>query len=91
MRLQTAGPAQAEALIEALEQIGPVVLQRQGRVLLILWPALEADDPEEWEEQTFAELVFFLRAWSGRDPERALAVLEERSIDVPDEVFRRAS
>jgi len=91
MRVQVAEVAEAEALVEALEQVGPVVAQRQERTVVILWPALEADEPDEWDEETFAELVFFLRAWSGRDPRRELTVLEERPIDVPEQVFRRAS
>jgi hypothetical protein len=91
MRLRVAEIAEAEALVEAFEQMGPVLLQRRQRVVLLLWPTTEADDPEEWDEQTYAELVFFLRAWSGGDPRRKLAVLEERPIEVPDEVFRLAS
>ncbi len=91
MRMQVADPTEAEGLIAALERIGPIVVQRQERAVLLLWPAVEADDPDEWDEQTFAELMFFLRAWSGRLPERELTVLEERPIDVPEEVFRRAS
>ena len=91
MRLQVAEAAEAEALTEALERIGPVVLQRQDRVVLLLWPALETDDPDEWDEQTFVELIFFLRAWSGRNPARELVVLEERPIEVPEVVFQRAS
>jgi hypothetical protein len=91
MRLQVAEVTEAQALAEALEQTGPVVLQRQERVVLLLWPEMEADDPDEWDEQTFAELVFFLRAWSGRDPRRKLAVLEERPIEMPEQIFRLAS
>ena len=59
--------------------------------MLVLWPALEADDLDEWDEQTFAELVFVLRAWSGRNPRRDLTVLEGCPIEAPEEVFRRAS
>ena len=91
MRVQAAGAPEAQVLMDALEEMGPVVLQRQDRVLLILWPALETDDPEEWDEQTYSELIFFLRAWSGREPERELTVLEERPIEVPEQVFRLAS
>ena len=91
MRLRVAEAAEAEALAEALEQTGPAVPQRRERVVLLLWPTTKADDPDEWDEQTFAELVFFLRAWSGRDPRRELAVLEERPLEVPEEVFRLAS
>jgi hypothetical protein len=89
--LQLVDAGEAEALVEALERTGPGVLQRQERVVLVLWPALEADDLDEWDEQTFAELVFFLRAWSGRNPRRDLTVLEGRPIEVPEEVLRRAS
>jgi hypothetical protein len=91
MRVQTPGAAEAQGLLEALEEMGPVLLQRQDQVLLILWPALETDDPEEWDEQTYAELIFFLRAWSGRKPERELTVLEDRPIEVPEQVFQLAS
>jgi len=91
MRLQAAEATEAQALIGALEQLGPVVLQRQENLVLLLWPATEADDPDEWDEQTFAELIFFLRAWRGDDPKRELTVLEERPIEVPEHVFRRAS
>jgi hypothetical protein len=91
MRLQVAEVEEAVALMEALEQMGPVVLQRQERVVLLMWPPLETDDPDEWDEQTFVELIFFLRAWSGRHPARELTVLEERPVEVPEEVFRRAS
>jgi len=46
----------------------------------------EADDPDEWDEYTFAELVFFLRAWSGSDPARAIEVLEERPVTLHDDL-----
>jgi hypothetical protein len=91
MRVQAEAAAEAQGLMEALEEMGPVLLQRQEREVLILWPALETDDSDEWDEQTYAELIFFLRAWSGRQPERELTVLEERPIEVPEQVFRLAS
>jgi predicted ATPase len=91
MRLEVADAVAAAELLDALEQAGPVVVQRQEREVLVLWPATEADDADEWDEQTFAELTFFLRAWSGRDPRRSLTVLEERPIEVPAYIFRRAS
>jgi hypothetical protein len=91
MRVQAADAGEAQVLMEALEEMGPVLLQRQEREVLILWPALETDDSDEWDEQTYAELIFFLRAWSGREPERELTVLEERPIEVPEQVFRLAS
>ena len=91
MRLEVAEAAAALDLQQALEDAGPVLLHLHEREILLLWPALEADDPDEWDEQTFAELTFFLRAWAGRDPSRALSVLEQRPIEVPEEVFRLAS
>jgi hypothetical protein len=91
MRLEAADTAAAQDLLLALEQIGPVLLQRQDREILLLWPATDSDDADEWDEQTFAELIFFLRAWSGNHPRRSLTVLEERPIEVPEEVFRLAS
>lgn len=91
MRLEVAEAAAAHELQEALEAAGPVLLHRHERELLLLWPALDADDPDEWDEQTFAELMFFLRAWAGPDPRRALTVLEQRPLEVPEQVFRLAS
>jgi hypothetical protein len=91
MRLEVADAAAASELLKSLEQAGPVLLHQQEREILLLWPATDADDPDEWDEQTFAELIFFLRAWSARAPMRSLTVLEERPIDVPEEVFRLAS
>jgi len=97
MRLHVAEPAEAEGLANALrETLGDlgaaVVLEKQLRRLSVLWAAIgEADEPEEWDEQAYAELVFFLRAWSCDDPRRELTVLEERAVDVSETVFRRAS
>ena len=91
MRLEVADAVAAQELLEALERAGPVLAHRREREILLLWPATEADDPSEWDEQTFAELIFFLRAWSGRDPRRSLRVLEERPLEVPEQVFRLAS
>jgi hypothetical protein len=91
MRLEVAEPTAAQELQEALEVAGPVLLHHHEREILLLWPALEADDPDEWDEQTFAELTFFLRAWAGQDPRRSLTVLEQRPIEVPEQVFRLAS
>jgi hypothetical protein len=91
MRLEVAEAVAARQLASALEHTGPVLVHRQEREVLFLWPAIDADDPEEWDEQTFAELVFFLRAWSGSDPGRSITVLDERPLEVPAEVFRIAS
>ncbi|MFL5961001.1 MAG: hypothetical protein ACJ75G_12145 [Gaiellaceae bacterium] len=82
------------ALVDALaEAVGrqAVVLERQGHVVSLLWPVTAADDPDDWEEQGFAELVFFLRAWSGTRPERQITVLEERPANATEELLRRAS
>jgi hypothetical protein len=91
MRLEAAEAVAAQELAATLEQTGPVLVHRQEREVFLLWPAVDADDPDEWDEETFAELVFFLRAWSGSDPVRSLTVLDERPLDVPAEVFRIAS
>lgn len=91
MRLEVTDPVAAEDLLIAFEEVGPALIQRRGDEILLLWPAIDADDPDEWEEQTFAELMFFLRAWRGLDPRRSVTVLEERSLELPDQVFRLAS
>jgi hypothetical protein len=91
MRLEMVDPVAAQELLLALDELGPVLAQRQDEQVLVLWPAGEADVPDEWDEETFAELMFFLRAWKGHDPGRSLTVLEERPLELPDEVFRLAS
>lgn len=94
MRLHVADAGEAEGLVTALaEAASPhtVGLERHGQVLSVLWPAAEADDPAEWDEQAFAELVFFLRAWSGTSPGRDITVLEERPLDVEADRFRHVS
>jgi hypothetical protein len=91
MRLEAGRARAAQEFVAALEQAGPVIAHCQDREVQLLWPAVDADDADEWDEETFAELVFFLRAWSGGDPERLLTILDERPLDVPAEVFRLAS
>jgi hypothetical protein len=91
MRLRVAEAAEAEALAAGLTQQGAVLLEQEAGILALLWPATEADEPEEWDERTFAEVVVFLRAWSADDPKRAVTVLEERPVDVPEDSLRRAS
>jgi hypothetical protein len=74
-------PAEPEALdlARSLAAHGAIV-SRTDLTVSAVWPATEADDPDEWDEYTFAELVFFLRAWAGRDPARTIEVLEERPV-----------
>jgi hypothetical protein len=95
MRLQVADVGEAAALVDALtEAFGQedlVSLEREERVVSLAWAPGEADEPDEWDEQAFAVLVFFLRAWSRDDPKRDLIVLEERPVDVPADALRRAS
>jgi hypothetical protein len=81
VRLRTAAEPEAIDLARALTEEGAIV-SREERTVSAIWPATEADDPDEWDEYTFAELVFFLRAWAGRDPARGLEVLEERPVTV---------
>jgi DNA-binding Lrp family transcriptional regulator len=91
MRLRTADTAEAAALAEVLPEQGAVVLEQEAGIVGFLWPATETDEPDQWDERTFAEVILFLRAWSDDDPKRQLAVLEERPVDVPEETLRRAS
>jgi hypothetical protein len=90
MRLVVADLAEAAALAESLDDQGARAV-RHEHVLSLLWPETEADEPEAWEEYVFAELVFWLRAWSGQEPGRAITVLEERAIEVDAALMRRAS
>ena len=95
MRLQVAEPVEAEALATALREtlgdLAAVVVEKRLRRLSVLWAAEEADEPEEWDEQAYAELVFFLRSWSRDDPRRELTILEEHAVDVSETVFRRSA
>jgi DNA-binding transcriptional ArsR family regulator len=91
MRLRVVGATEAAALARALDEQGAVVLEQEAGIVAFLWPATEADEPDEWDERTFAEAIFFLRAWSNDLPQRELTVLEERPVDVPEEALRRAS
>ena len=81
IKLRLSGDSEAADLAGALTAHGAVV-EREERVITAVWPATEADDPDEWDEYTFAELIFFLRAWAGTDPARTLEVLEERPVSV---------
>jgi hypothetical protein len=89
VRLRLSAEAEAIDLTNALTAEGAIV-SRTDTVISAVWPATEADDPDEWDEYTFAELVFFLRAWAGSDPARGIEVLEERPVTMPDSDSRVA-
>jgi hypothetical protein len=91
LRVRVAEAAQADALAAALEGKGAVVLEQERGIVGLLWPGTESDEPDEWDERTFAEAVLFLRSWSGEDPNRELIVLEERRVDLPEHAPARAS
>jgi hypothetical protein len=79
MRLKVPAAREAVALAKELEERGAAV-EQQGKVVTSVWPASDADDVGGWAEFFFPELVFFLRAWAGRDADRQLTVLEERPL-----------
>ncbi len=81
IKLRLSGEHEATDLTGALTAHGAVV-ERDALIVTAVWPATEADDPDEWDEYTFAELIFFLRAWAGTDPARTLEVLEERPVSL---------
>jgi len=83
--------AEATELAARLTDYGAVV-SRDEHVVSILWPEMAADDPEEWEEYAFTELIFWLRAWAGDDPRREITILDERPVEVDEQQLgRRAS
>jgi hypothetical protein len=90
MRLVVADLVEAAALAAALHEDGALASQDE-HVVCVLWPETEADEPQEWEEYLFTELIFWLRAWAGQEPGRAITVLEERAADVDAALIRRAS
>ena len=78
-------PEEPEAIdLETSLSAEGAIVSRTDRTVSAVWPATEADDPDEWDEYTFAELVFFLRAWAGSDRARAIEVLEERPVSLSD-------
>lgn len=91
MRLEVAEETEAQRLAEALSKPDRCFCTGRNASFSSSWRGQEADDPDEWDEQTFAELVFFLRAWSGPNPNHRPALPEERPRYVPDQTFRRAS
>ena len=95
MWLQVADAEESKALLHALgemlEEQPASVHEEQQQTLTVLWAEGAVDEGEEWDEQASAELMFFLRAWSGRDPRREVTVLAEGVVDVAEAFFRRAS
>jgi hypothetical protein len=90
VRLRLAQEPEALDLATSLEAEGALVSRAENTVTAV-WPATEADDPDEWDEYTFAELVFFLRAWAGSDPARAIEVLEERPVTLQNDLGTRVA
>jgi hypothetical protein len=90
-RLVVADVAEATELAARLTDEGAVASQDE-HVVSILWPEMAADEPEQWEEYAFAELIFWLRAWSADNPRRDITILDERPVDVDEaQTVHRAS
>jgi hypothetical protein len=90
-RLVVADVAEATDLAAQAMEYGAVVSQDE-HVVSILWPEMEADESEHWEEYAFTELIFWLRAWAADNPRRDITILDERPVDVDEEqTVRRAS
>jgi hypothetical protein len=54
-----ADSTEAAELAASLEDHGAIV-EQDDHVVSVLWPATEADVPEESEEYAFTELIFWL-------------------------------
>ena len=98
MRLHVAEVEEAAVLVGALREMlvqeHAVVDEAQSHVVSLLWGEREPGEDEEadeWDEQAYAELLFFLRAWSGQDPRREVTILGHGLVQLSEEVFRRAS
>lgn len=95
MWLQVADAAEAGTLVRALEEMlegqTAAVREEELKTLSVLWAEGETDEGEDWDEQAYAELMFFVRAWSGRNPRREVTVLADGIVDVAEGFFRRAS
>jgi hypothetical protein len=79
MRLRLPLETVAAELAQDLRAHGAKVA-RTGADLTVRWPRSDADDVDQWHEHSFPELVFFLRAWAGDDPDRRPQVLEDRPL-----------
>lgn len=98
MRLHVAEGEEAAVLVDALREMlvreFAVVDRAQSHVVSLLWGERESDEGEEadeWDEQAYAEILFFLRAWSGQDPRREVTILGHGLVELSKETFRRAS
>jgi len=98
MRLHVAEIEEAAVLVNALRELLTrelaVVDDAQSHVVSLLWGERESEEGEEadeWEEQAYAELLFFLRAWTGQDPRREVTILGHGLVELSEEAFRRAS
>jgi hypothetical protein len=79
IRMKVPASSEAASLAEELEVRGASV-ERNGDVVTSVWEASDADHVEMWSENTFPELVFFLRSWAGLNADRQLVVLEEHAL-----------
>lgn len=98
MRLHVAEVEEATVLVDALRELlareQAVVDDAQAHVVSLLWGERESEDGEEadeWDEQAYAELLFFVRAWSGQSPVREVTILGHGLVELSQETFRRAS
>lgn len=84
-------------LEQMLRDAGSVALRRHLKTLDVLFPAdaveiEEGEEPDEWEERAFAELVALVAGWAERE-NAEVGILEERAVEVSDDllaVWRKA-
>lgn len=79
MRMQLPAEREAGELASELERRGADV-ERSGSIVTSIWRASDADHLDLWDDYSFPELLFFLRAWAGGKADRQLVVLEERPL-----------
>lgn len=98
MRLHVAEVEEATVLEGALRELLArelaVVDDAQAHVVSLLWGERESEageEADEWDEQAYAELLFFLRAWSGQSPGREVTILGHGLVQLSEEALRRAS
>ena len=98
MRLHVAEVEEAAVLVDALREMlvreHAVVDEAQSHVVSLLWGEREPgadEEADEWDEQAYAELLFFLRAWNGQDSRREVTILGHGLVQLSEEALRRAS